>query len=112
MSTFTGAYAACILYPAPRRDALLRLAVQDLSIYYQIDLAPAVCSEALLQQRPALRNSPFTTGEFLASLQKQHPPQAVTRLREIEHVFKGEHRLRHVFANVQNLRIDAFTCSL
>jgi len=53
-------------------------------IYYQIDMAPAVCCEALRQQRTALKNPPFTTEEFLASLQKQQLPQAVTKLREFE----------------------------
>lgn len=53
-------------------------------IYYQIDLAPAVCCDALRQQRLALRNPPFTTGDFLASLQRQQLPQSVTKLREFE----------------------------
>lgn len=53
-------------------------------IYYQIDMAPAVCCQALRQQRLALKNPPFTTDEFLASLQKQQLPQAVTKLREFE----------------------------
>ena len=51
-------------------------------IYYQVDMAPAPCCEALRNQRLALRNPPFSVDEFLSVLQKQQLPQTVSRLRE------------------------------
>ncbi len=51
-------------------------------IYYQVDMAPARCCEALRNQRLALRNPPFSVDEFLSVLQKQQLPQTVSRLRE------------------------------
>lgn len=51
-------------------------------IYYQIDMAPAHCCEALRKQRLALQNPAFTIDEFLATLQKQQLPQTVSKLRE------------------------------
>jgi predicted nucleic acid-binding protein len=53
-------------------------------IYYQIDMAPAVCCDALRRQRLALKNPPFSTDDFLASLQKQQLPQTTAKLREFE----------------------------
>jgi len=51
-------------------------------IYYQIDMAPARCCEALRNQRLALQNPAYTVDEFLATLQKQQLPQTVSKLRE------------------------------
>lgn len=51
-------------------------------IYYQIDMAPAHCCEALRHQRLALRNPAMTVDEFLAGLQRQQLPQTVSKLRE------------------------------
>jgi predicted nucleic acid-binding protein len=53
-------------------------------IYYQIDMAPAICCDALHRQRLALKNPPFSTADFLASLQKQQLPQTVAKLMEFE----------------------------
>lgn len=53
-------------------------------IYYQIDMAPAVCCEVLRRQRLALKNPPFSIADFLASLQKQQLPQTVAKLRAFE----------------------------
>jgi len=52
--------------------------------YYQIDMVPAVCCEALRRQRLALRNPPLSVSDFLATLQKQQLPQTVSRLRSFE----------------------------
>lgn len=51
-------------------------------IYYQIDMAPAHCCDALRKQRLALQNPPYTVDEFLAILQKQQLPQTVSKLRD------------------------------
>jgi hypothetical protein len=51
-------------------------------IYYQLDMAPARCCEALRKQREALRNPALTVDDFLAVLQKQQLPQTVSKLRE------------------------------
>jgi len=51
-------------------------------IYYQIDLAPAACCEALRAQRLALKNPQLSVEEFLTALQRQQLPQTVTKLRE------------------------------
>lgn len=53
-------------------------------IYYQIDMAPAICCGAIKAQRLALKNPVMEVGDFLAVLQKQQLPQAVSRLREFE----------------------------
>jgi len=53
-------------------------------IYYQIDMAPAACCEALRRQRLALKNPTFSVPDFLATLQKQQLPQTVSRLRSFE----------------------------
>ena len=53
-------------------------------IYYQIDMAPAVCCAAFRRQRLALRNPPYSVSDFLATLQKQQLPQTVSRLRAFE----------------------------
>ncbi|MFW1677367.1 PIN domain-containing protein [Pontibacter sp. JAM-7] len=51
-------------------------------IYYQIDMAPAICCSAIKKQRMALKNPPVEVDEFLATLQKQQLPQSVSKLRE------------------------------
>lgn len=51
-------------------------------IYYQIDMAPALCCQALRNQRLILRNPALSVDEFLAVLQKQQLPETVSKLRE------------------------------
>ncbi len=51
-------------------------------IYYQIDMAPAVCCQAFKRQRLALQNPAMDVEEFLATLQKQQLPQTVSILKE------------------------------
>lgn len=51
-------------------------------VCYQIDLAPALCCEALRKQRQALQNPAMSVDDFLSMLQKQQLPQTVSRLRE------------------------------
>lgn len=51
-------------------------------IYYQIDMAPAVCCTAFRDQRSALKNPSMTVDEFLTSLQKQQLPQTVSLLKQ------------------------------
>lgn len=51
-------------------------------IYYQIDMAPALCCAAFRDQRRSLKNPPIEVDEFLANLQKQQLPQTVSLLRQ------------------------------
>jgi predicted nucleic acid-binding protein len=51
-------------------------------IYYQIDMAPAVCCSAFKDQRSALKSPPMTVEEFLTALQKQQLPQTVSLLKQ------------------------------
>lgn len=51
-------------------------------IYYQIDMAPAVCCSAFREQRQALKNPAMDVDSFLANLQKQQLPQTVSLLRQ------------------------------
>ncbi|MCB1616703.1 MAG: PIN domain-containing protein [Pseudomonadales bacterium] len=51
-------------------------------IYYQIDMSPPVCCQAIKQQRLALRNPAMTIEQFLSCLQKQQLPQTVSKLKE------------------------------
>lgn len=51
-------------------------------IYYQIDMAPAICCTAFREQRTALRKPSMTVDEFLTNLQKQQLPQTVSLLRQ------------------------------
>ncbi len=51
-------------------------------IYYQIDMAPAICCSAIKKQRTVLKSPPIEVDEFLAILQKQQLPQSVSKLRE------------------------------
>ncbi len=51
-------------------------------IYYQIDMAPALCCSAIKKQRTALKNPQINVDEFLAILQKQQLPQTVSKLKE------------------------------
>jgi predicted nucleic acid-binding protein len=51
-------------------------------IYYQIDMAPAICCKAFRDQRSALKNPPIAVDEFLSNLQKQQLPQTVSLLRQ------------------------------
>ena len=51
-------------------------------IHYQIDMATAVCCEAIRRQRAALKNPEIDVENFLAILQKQQLPQTVSTLRK------------------------------
>jgi predicted nucleic acid-binding protein len=51
-------------------------------IYYQIDMAAAVCCSSFRDQRMALKNPTMTVDEFLTNLQKQQLPQTVSLLRQ------------------------------
>lgn len=50
-------------------------------IYYQIDMAPAVCCQAIREQRLALKNPKLEIEDFLTVLQKQQLPQTVSILK-------------------------------
>lgn len=51
-------------------------------ICYQIDMSTPACCKAIREQRMGLRNPPFTVEPFLATLQRQQPPQTVSKLPE------------------------------
>ncbi|TQV70748.1 PIN domain-containing protein [Exilibacterium tricleocarpae] len=51
-------------------------------IYYQIDMAPAICCKAIRAQRLALKNPVIAVDDFLGTLQKQQLPQTVSKLKE------------------------------
>jgi len=51
-------------------------------IYYQIDMAPAICCLAIKNQRMALRKPEIGIDEFLTILQKQQLPQSVSKIKE------------------------------
>jgi len=51
-------------------------------IYYQIDMEPMQCCEALKQQRLALKRPALDVETFLLTLQKQQLPQTVSLLRK------------------------------
>jgi len=51
-------------------------------IHDQIDMAPAICCDALRKQRAALRHPPLDVETFLASLLRLQLPQTVSKLRE------------------------------
>lgn len=54
----------------------------DEFIYYQLDMAPAICCTAIQAQRRALKNPPIDVEAFLAILQRQQLPQTVAKLRD------------------------------
>ncbi|ROQ17973.1 PIN domain-containing protein [Marinimicrobium koreense] len=51
-------------------------------IYYQLDMAPSICCNAIRAQRLSLKNPEVSIDAFLATLQKQQLPQTVSKLRE------------------------------
>lgn len=51
-------------------------------IYYQLELAPAICCRAFRKQRTALKHPPLEAAKFLDILQQQQLPQTVSKLRE------------------------------
>lgn len=51
-------------------------------IYYQIDMAPSICCQAIRNQRLSLKKPPMEVNELLAILQKQQLPQTVSKLKE------------------------------
>ena len=54
-------------------------------IHYQIDMAPAVCCEAIRRQRLALKNPRMDVVPFLETLLKHQLPQTVSILRKYIH---------------------------
>ncbi len=54
-SNFTVVYDACVLYPAPLRDLLMRLALTDLYRARWTDMIHAEWTRDILKQRPDLR---------------------------------------------------------
>jgi len=74
VNRFTVIYDACVLYPAPLRDLLMRLALTDLyrarwSDQIHLD-AERVCM-AMRQHRASLKKRPKTVEEYLATLEEQ-----------------------------------------
>jgi predicted nucleic acid-binding protein len=53
-------------------------------IFYQIDMAPAICCQAIKAQRTALKNPAINVEDFLNILQRQQLPQTVSKLREFK----------------------------
>ena len=51
-------------------------------IFYQLDMAPAVCCARFKEQILALKKTPVGINEFLTTLQQQQLPQTVSKLRE------------------------------
>ncbi len=84
-------YDACVLYPAPIRDLLLRIALsglvrarwsdQILDETFRTSVRPNQVST--LEQSEVLRNPPATIGELLDTLRAQGLVQSVARLREM-----------------------------
>lgn len=81
-SNFTVIYDACVLYPAPLRDFLMRLALTDLYRARWTDMIHDEWTRNVLKQRPELKNPPKTTDEYLDTLLKQGLTQTVGQLRE------------------------------
>ncbi len=54
MATFTALYDSCVLYPAPLRDFLMRLALTDLYRARWTDRIHDEWINALLKERPDL----------------------------------------------------------
>ena len=99
-SHFTVIYDAGVLYPAPLRDFLMRLALTDLYrarqikrynlnaqhpddfIFDLLDLHPARFCEAAANHRRSLKNPPKTADEYLDTLLMQGLTQTVGLLRE------------------------------
>jgi len=85
-SHFTVIYDACVLYPAPLRDLLMRLALTDQHpddfIFDLLDLHAARVCEAAANHRRSLTNPPKAVDEYLDTLLKQGLTQTVGQLRE------------------------------
>lgn len=103
----TAIYDACVLYPAPLRDLLIRVAQADLVrtfnlsdfptrilaphgveaqhpdefVTHLLDLAPDLVVAAAQRQRGSLKNPPKSVVEFLDILEQQRLVQTVARLR-------------------------------
>ena len=110
-SNFTVIYDACVLFPAPLRDFLMRLAMTDLYrarwtdmihdewtrnvlkqrpddfILDLLDLHPARICEAAAKHRRSLKNPPKTADEYLDTLLNQGLTQTVGLLRQWKSAF-------------------------
>lgn len=104
MAQFIVVYDSCVLYPAPLRDLLMRLALTDLyhakwtqEIHKEwmrnlLKNRPDLTAERLesvrarmdLHVRDSLKNPPKSSSEYLANLEKQSLPQTCAYLREYE----------------------------
>lgn len=98
---FVVIYDACVLYPAPTRDLLLRIANTgivrarwlerydiepkhpDEFVLDSIDLAPGAVVQCVTDQMRALRNPPVMIPELLDTLRRLGLVQSVARLREL-----------------------------
>jgi hypothetical protein len=97
VASFTVVYDACVLYPAPLRDLLIRLARTGLfkakwteeiveesfrSILRDlIDLAPTIVWQVVQEQAAALRNPRCTANEVLDRLNAVGLVRSVAQLR-------------------------------
>ena len=85
---FSVAPDTCVLYPAHRRDTLLRLAESSLyrplwssEILAELDLAPMRVIEALHRQAAANRRDPTTLPALLIALERAGVPEFVDEVR-------------------------------
>ncbi len=86
MAQFIVIYDSCILYSAPLRDLLMRLALTDL---YHAKWTQEIHKEwmrNLLKNRPDLSLERLESIEYLSILEKQSLPQTCAYLREYENL--------------------------
>lgn len=92
-SNFTVIYDACVLYPAPLRDLLMRLALTDLYRARWTEMIHDEWTRNVLKKRSdlkiedlqrtrSLKNPPKSVDEYLDTLLKQGLTQTVGKLRE------------------------------
>ncbi|MFV0515176.1 MAG: hypothetical protein ACK5MY_16330 [Jhaorihella sp.] len=92
-SNFTVIYDACVPYPTPLHDLLMRLALTDLYRARWTGMIHDEWTRNVLKQRPDLKaedlertrslmNPPKTADEYLDTLLKQGLTQTVGQLRE------------------------------
>ncbi len=82
---FVVIYDACVLYPAPLRDLLVRVAQTGLVRARWTSQILDECFRSILAQRPefTLKNPPMTLGAVLDTLRSNGLVQAVAKLREM-----------------------------
>ncbi|MFO1400763.1 MAG: hypothetical protein U1F30_06065 [Steroidobacteraceae bacterium] len=87
MATFAAVYDACVLYPAPLRDLLVRLGQTGLFRAHwtdQFDLSPATVCQAVREQRAALVNPPRSDPELMAIFLTAGLASTVAALEEVQ----------------------------